>query len=120
LAKSVKKAKKASNGPLPKAIGGRVVVEVPDGTPQYYANFIEVSNTVWDFSMIFATMPAKLSAAKIEEIQATGSIPLQAQLTVNFPPTLLVGLIRALTTQKEQYEKAMGTELVELQMKEPG
>jgi hypothetical protein len=120
MAKSAKKAAKASDeASLPKVVGGRLIAEVPEGTPQFYANVIEISNTPWDFSMIFATMPAKLNPFKMEEIQATGTIRLQAQLTVNFPPTILAGLIRALTTQKELYEKSMGTELVELQMKEP-
>jgi hypothetical protein len=116
-----KRAKKAAKAPLvPKSVGGQPVIEVTESTPQFYANFIEITNSPWDFSLIFGTLPSKLNRNQVEEIQATGTIPVQAQLTVNFPPTLLAGLIRALTTQKELYEKAMGTELIELQMKDPG
>jgi hypothetical protein len=121
LAKKAKKAKKAAHGPddSPKLVGVRPQIDVTDNTAQFYANFIEITNSPWDFSLISATLPSKLNRTQVEEIQATGTIPVQAQLTVNFPPTLLAGLIRALTTQKELYETTMGTELVEPQMKEP-
>jgi hypothetical protein len=85
-------------------------VAVPEGTPSFYSNFIEISNTPWDFSLIFAKLPAKASASSIEEMKVSGQLQLTAEITINFPPTLIAGLIRALTAQKELYEKMTGTE----------
>jgi hypothetical protein len=99
----------------PESLGVRaVVVEVPEGTPSVYANFMEVSNTPWDFSLILAKLPPKPNPSKIEEIKASGLLQLTAEITINFPPTLMAGLIRALTAQKELYEKMTGTVLTEL------
>jgi hypothetical protein len=112
-AKSKKAAKKQSL-PEPTSIGVRAAVEVPEGTPSFYSNFIEVSNSPWDFSLIFAKLPAKPNASSLEEMKASGKLQLTAEITINFPPTLMAGLIRALTAQKELYEQMTGTELKEL------
>jgi hypothetical protein len=105
--------KAVSAAPMPGAIAVRIAVDVPDGTPAYYANFIEISHTKWDFSLIATKLPAKHGPAKLAEMQATGILALPADVTINFPPTLMAGLIRALTTQKEAYEKETKTELKE-------
>ncbi len=97
----------------PTGVAVRVAIDVPDGTPAHYANYIEISHTKWDFALIAARLPAKHSAAKIVDMQATGILPLHADVTINFPPTLIAGLIRALTVQKEAYEKETKTELKE-------
>ena len=81
--------------------------------------FYREREQAWDFSLIFATLPPKLNPSKLDEARTTGTIPISAQLTVNFPPTLLPGLIRALTAQKELYEKTVGVELTEPKPKEP-
>lgn len=99
--------------PAPVAVTVRIAVDVPEGTPAFYSNYLEVSQTKWDFSLIIARIPVKHSAAKINDMQATGLLPLRADATINFPPTLMAGLIRALTVQKEAYEKATGTILKE-------
>ena len=96
-----------------KPLAVRIVGEVPEGTPAYYANFIEISHTKWDFSLIASRFPAKFGGAKLAEARATGILPVYAEVTINFPPTLMVGLIRALTTQKESFEKETNTELKE-------
>ena len=98
---------------VPARIAVRVVLEVQEGTPSFYSNYMEVSQTKWDFSLIFATLPPKPSAAKIAEMQATGILACPAEVTINFPTTLMAGLIRALITQKEAYEKENGVELKE-------
>jgi hypothetical protein len=108
-----KKAAKKKSLPVAASFGVRAVVEVPEGTPAFYTNFIEISNTPWDFSLILAKLPAKPNPSSIEEIKASGTLPVTAELTINFPPALMAGLIRALTTQKELYEKMTGTELKE-------
>jgi hypothetical protein len=94
-------------------------LEVPEGTPRYYSNYIEVTQTRWDFSLIFATLPSKPPAAKITEMQATGVLRLPADAAINFPPTIMAGLIRALNMQKEAYEKQNKVELKEETTDEP-
>jgi hypothetical protein len=94
-----------------KAGGIRVAVDIPDGTPAFYANYLEIGHTKWDFCLIVARLPAKPNSAKLAEIQSTGVISWPAELTINFPPAVIPGLIRALTIQKEKYEKENNTEL---------
>ena len=91
----------------------KIIIDVAEGTPGYYSNYIEVSHTKWDFSLIVSRLPAKPSAAKIVEMQATGILQVQSDVTISFPPNLMPGLIRALTTQKERFEKLTKTELQE-------
>lgn len=97
----------------PTHVAVRIVVEVPDGTPSFYTNFIEVTHTKWDFSLIFAMLPPKPTMAKVAEMQATGVLSCPAEVTINFAPALMAGLIRALNMQKETYEKENGVELRE-------
>lgn len=92
----------------------RIVVEVSDDTPKHYANFAEVIHTKWDFSLIAARLPIKPTMAQIADMQASGILALPGEVTISFPPHLMPGLIRALTIQKEAYEKDTGIELKEL------
>lgn len=112
--KAVAPPKTNGKAAVPAVLAVRIAVDIPDGTPAHYANFIEISHTKWDFSLIGARLPAKHSAAQFAEMQATGILSLPADVTINFPPTLMAGLIRALTTQKEAYEKENKTELKEI------
>jgi hypothetical protein len=120
LAKKTKRSepragkRKQSVPPEVQSLAVKAQIEVPEGTPAFYTNFVEVSNSPWDFSLIFARLPAKPNLSKYEEIKASGVLPITAEITINFPPTLMAGLIRALNTQKEIYEKMTGTELTEL------
>jgi hypothetical protein len=98
----------------PETVQVRAAVEVPEGTPSYYANFIEITHTKWDFSLVAARLPAKWTPSKVAEMQATGSLAIPAEMTLVIPTTLVAGLIRALTVQKEAYEKETGVELKEL------
>ena len=61
-----------------------------------------------------ARVPAKHDAAKIAEMKATGALVLPADVVISIPANLVPGLIRALTSQKEQYEKDNGVELKEM------
>jgi hypothetical protein len=113
LIASAKSNGKTAAALLPESVAVRIAIEVLDGTPTYYANFIEIGHTKWDFSLIFAKLPPKPTAGKIAEMQATGTLALPAETAINFPPTLMMGLIRALTIQKEAYEKENKVELKE-------
>jgi hypothetical protein len=105
-------AGKAPSAPPPPR-QARISIDVPEGTPGYYSNYIEIGHTKWDFSLIASRLPAKPSSAKIVEMQASGILNIPADVTISFPPHLMPGLIRALTTQKETFEKTTGIQLKE-------
>lgn len=90
-----------------------IAIEVSEGTPAYYANHIEIGQTKWDFMLISSRLPAKPSSARVVEMQNTGVLTIPADVTINFPAHLMPGLIRALTSQKETFEKQTGIELKE-------
>lgn len=101
--------KTAAEEPAPRQ--ARINIDVAEGTPAFYANYIEIGHTKWDFTLIASRVPAKPSTAKIVEMQSNGIFTIPADATINFPPNLMPGLIRALTIQKEAFEKATGIEL---------
>ncbi len=89
-------------------------LEPSENVSTYYVNHIEVGNSVHDFSLICGRLPGKLNMEQLEEIKSTGTFTLEPDVMVVIPASLISGLIRALTTQKETYEKAYGVELKEL------
>jgi hypothetical protein len=76
--------------------------------PFYYSNFMEVTRSINDFSIFSARLPAKLSAAQREGASKTGMLEMPADLQISFSPRVAVGLVKALTKQIEDYEKAHG------------
>jgi hypothetical protein len=103
------------NGKSADSLPVAVAIDVPEGTPSYYSNWIEVSNTKWDFCLTAALMPSRHNKAKIAEMQANRALTLTAEVQLIIPTTLLPGLIRALTMQKERFEKETKTELKEVE-----
>jgi hypothetical protein len=108
-----KRAAKSSNGTSPTSVQLRIMIDVPDGTPSYYSNWIEVSHTKWDFCLTAAKMPARQNQTKMDQIVETKTLTLDADVQIIIPPTLLPGLIRALTSQKKTFEREMNIELKE-------
>jgi hypothetical protein len=72
-----------------------------------YANYAEVSSAQHEFQIGFALFPIKPTAEQIEQVSG-GIVKLDALVQILLPPTLIPGLIRALTTTKEQYEAMIG------------
>lgn len=86
----------------------RVIVDAPDGSEPYYVNHIEVGATKFDFSLLCARIPTKPSAESFAQAAASGELHIPATVQVVIPASLVGGLVRALTIQKEQYEKING------------
>jgi hypothetical protein len=78
------------------------VVVTPE-TPAYYANFVEVANSQYDFSLSVARIGSPLSEAQIERIKNGEPLLVDAILQIVLPPTVAEGLIRALTEQLQKY-----------------
>ena len=91
-----------------------IKLEPIENAAVFYANHIEVANTPQDFSLICARLPGKLSAAKIAEIKELGALVIEPEVQIVIPARLVPGLIRALTAQKELYEKTFGEPLEEV------
>jgi hypothetical protein len=113
MAKSAKVKKTATVAP--EQVELRIVIDPNDAAPVYYVNFMEVANTPSDFSLLCVRLPPKLSDEKRREVMVKKEFHAEPDVILTFPTSIVPGLIRALTTQKENYEKAMG-----LKIQEPG
>jgi hypothetical protein len=82
-------------------------VDPTDEMAVYYANYAEASFAQHECLISFARVPTKMSIARSEEAK-TGTIKLEPLVQVIIPPTLVPGLIRALSTVKEGYERLIG------------
>jgi Protein of unknown function (DUF3467) len=85
----------------------RVVIDPSEEAAVYYANYAEVGFGQHEFVVSFARVPAKLNLEQIEEAKG-GTLRVEPSVQITIPPTLLPGLIRALSTMKDAYEKAWG------------
>ena len=79
----------------------------PD-TPIYYVNYASITHSEFDFIMAVLRIPHQLSPEQTHLAVSRKPIPVEPLLQLVFPPRLIDGLIRALTTQKEKYEKEHG------------
>ena len=87
---------------------GRVFLEVSPNAPVYYVSHAEVSHTQHDIGLAFGLMPTRLSPADRETAMTTGELHIETMVQILIPPTLLPGLINALSIQKEKYEEMFG------------
>jgi hypothetical protein len=79
-----------------------------DATAVYYVNYAEAAFSPHEFCLSAARVPTKLPQGRMEEVQRSGAMIVSADVQLVFPPTLIPGLIRALNTIKDAYEKATG------------
>jgi hypothetical protein len=95
---------------------GSVRLEPLESASVYYVNYIEVANSPQDFSLICGRLPGKLSAEKTEEAKKLGVLVIEPEVQLIIPITLVPGLIKALTIQKEKYEKLFGIQIKEVEV----
>ncbi len=105
MAKSPKKSAEPST---PHYLALRPSIVLTDDTPVYYINHAEFAGSIYDIGMIVARMPTKPTPERLAIATETGVLEVEAELQLIFPPSLVPGLIRALTKQKETYEKQFG------------
>jgi hypothetical protein len=91
----------------------RIVVDPNDAAPVHYVNYVEVANTTSDFSLLCVRLPAKLSDERRREFLASKELHLEPDVVLTFPTSMVPGLIRALTIQKENFETALGAPIQE-------
>jgi hypothetical protein len=105
-----KSTRKGNGGPTherPK-LTAKVVLDVPPGLEPEYVNHIEVGRSRYDFFVLCGRLPTKPGSDFIERVRATGEAHIDATAQLLIPVNAMPGLIRALTTQKEAYEKEHG------------
>jgi hypothetical protein len=93
---------------VPMAVTARVTLEVGSDVPSYYVNYVDVSQSTHEFTLSVAKIPTRLAAQTMQNLQTTGELRAEALLQLIIPPTLLPSLLKALTAQKELYEKTWG------------
>jgi hypothetical protein len=97
----------------PQEISVRIVLGTPDDLPVHYVNFLEVAHSLNEFGLFAVRTPVKFSSEQVEEARQTGQMRIDPELHLVLPPTVIPGLIRALTAQKDAYERKFGPILVE-------
>jgi hypothetical protein len=90
----------------PERVPVRVILDPVDESV-HYANYVETSFGTYECLLSFGRVPPKLNIAQTEEVKS-GTLKLEPLVQIIVPPTLIPGLIRALTTTKDGYEKMMG------------
>lgn len=85
----------------------RPVLNAEDA-PFFYANFVEVGHSNYDFTLLTARMPGKLSKDQRAAVEKAGELEVPAELQIVIPPKVAVGLIKALQTQVDAFEKTHG------------
>src|SRR5437867_1938549 len=95
------------NGRAAVGLPVKISVEITENTPSFYVNYAEVSFAAHELALSLVRVPTKLSGTKADEAK-TGVLRCESVVQVLFAPTLLPGLIRALTTTKESYEETIG------------
>lgn len=100
--------RKTASAPADVQAQVKVSLEPSFETVPYYVNHIEVGHTRHEFTILAGRVPAKMSAERFAQIKETGLLQLEPDVTLMVAPTLLPGLIRALQTQQDKWEKANG------------
>lgn len=117
----MKKPEQKRPGPITQQAGAVTInsvrLEPIENASVYYVNYIEVTTSPQDFSIIGGRLPAKLSEEKIQEIQSSGALTVEPDVHIVIPVTLVPAIIRALTGQKELYEKLYGIQIKEVEQK---
>lgn len=110
--------KKTTVSPDPGApqnqLSARVVFNLSDETATYYVNAVEVGQSFYEFALLFGKVPAKLPATQLEAVRSSKQLELVAALQILIPPTLIPGLIYALSVERRKYEELHGVKLPEL------
>ena len=100
---------KSRSGPAkPAGAAINIALAPSKDTPMFYANFFEVARTTHDLTIYGARIPAKLADAEIEIAKDSGKIQLEPEFQIVISPTLAAGLVTALQSQIDKWNKDFG------------
>jgi len=103
-----RKHRKAISKPLPVGLSVKIQVDPKPDTPSYYVNYIAVSHSEYDFTVMALRVPTQLTREQTELAKKGSAVPVEPILQLIVPPRLIDGVIRALSIQKEKYEQEHG------------
>jgi hypothetical protein len=108
---SRRKKKPAKDTVTEQEVSGRIVIDVPEDLGAYYVSHAEISHNKHDFTILCGKLPAKLSPEQLAIAKSSGEVHIETLVQLIVPPTMIAGLIYALTEQKRKYEKETGKSL---------
>lgn len=80
----------------------------PSDLPNYYVNHIEINVSKYEFALTAGRLPARMTDEQKQDIEENMRLLVEPTLQLLIPPNLINGLIKALNTQKDMYEKHFG------------
>lgn len=90
-----------------KPVLATIAVSPNEFAQSYYCNYLEVAQTAYDFTIYGIKVPAKLDAANLVTLKDGGKLNFLADIEITFPAHIIDGLITALTTQRDIFERNM-------------
>jgi hypothetical protein len=103
----VPKMAKRTVKPKPPQGSAQIQLENRPDTPFYYANYVAVSHSPYEFTLSVAKVPNPLTRELMEFVSAGKAIPVEPTLQIIIPTLLVEGLIKALIDQKQKQEKTL-------------
>jgi len=85
-----------------------IAVDVNEETPVHYVNYAEVGHSAYEFSISVTRVPTKVDPQVLADAKKAGILRLDAVLQLLIPTKVVPGLIEALRTQLEVYERNFG------------
>jgi hypothetical protein len=94
--------------PLKPHVNVKIQVVHPETVSPIYANYVEVAHSEYEFSLSMCKLPTKLRPQQLLDVQAGQPLIIEPTVVVELPTRLVKGLIQALETQVDHYEKKYG------------
>jgi hypothetical protein len=89
-------------------VGVKIALQPSQDAAVFYANFFEVAHGPHDVTLYGVRVPAKLGRAEVEAARASGELQLQPDFQIVIAPSLVPGLVKALQSQLEKWQKRFG------------
>ena|SRR5258706_8562442 len=89
----------------------KIQVEPSQVTPIFYANYVEVGHTQYDFVLTAARLPGKLGSARQAEVIESGVISLEPEVQITLPSELMRPLAEAILKQADAQVKTISAVL---------
>src|ERR1700733_7222939 len=88
-------------------------------TPSYYVNYIGVTHTAYDFTLSAVRIPTPFTDEQIELAKNGQQIPVEPIVQLVIPASLVDGLMKALTDQKERHAKTLEQQVKNNELQQP-
>lgn len=100
-----------ANAPADAAVSTRIELTPSEFAATFYVNYLEVGQTMGDFTLFGSQLPAKLSKLTMASVAEEGVLRVPVEIQITFPLSVISGLIQALMIQKELFERTHNVSL---------